>query len=83
MKREEYENLPHILSVETNDGIGTEIDAGDDNKALMLAGAIIVATIKFMDKENHADALDSLRNLLNAYPMWIIDPEFNKTWEEA
>lgn len=83
MKREELEGNQHILAMKVGDGIGTEIDAGNDNEALMLIGAAIVATVKFLDEENREKALDSLRNLLDAYPDWSSNPEFNKPWEEA
>ena len=82
MKQEEFENLPHILSVQTEKGIGSEISSGDDDQTLLLMGAMIVAAIKSMKEENRENALNSIRTLLKKYPLWIEDPELNKVWEE-
>ena len=82
MKQEEFENLPHILSVQTEKGIGSEVSAGDDDQTLLLMGAMIVAAVKSMKEENSENALKSIRTLLKKYPLWIEDPQLNQTWEE-
>lgn len=78
----ELEEKKYILSVKSGEGIGSEINAEDDDQALMLTGATIIACIKFLDEDNRNRGVESLRNLLDAYPEWSRDPEFDKPWIE-
>lgn len=82
MRQEEYNDLPHILTVDTGGRIGTEIATGGDSQTLLLLGAMTVGAIKSIKEEDRESAIRSLRRLLKKYPEWINDPEFNTEWEE-
>lgn len=82
MKRAELDSYRHVMAMKIGNGVGTEIDASDDNEALLMTGSLIIAAIKFMDEENRPDALKSLKHLLDKYDEWIEDPDLDQKWEE-
>ena len=78
----ESKEVSHILIEKVGEGWGSEVEADDDNEALVMAASAIIAAFRFMDKESHDNALASIRSLLDSYEIWINDPNLEEEWKE-